>query len=303
MLIDTHCHTNFKIFKSQVDQVIARACEAGVDRLIVVGSDLKNSRLAVRQAKVYPEIKAAVGVHPHHVWRFLEKAKSQAQVTGESLDDLRLKVVETVREQLVELIKASPQEVVAVGEVGFDRHFYEKTQYETLEITQEYLSWQQAFFIMQAELARDHDLALIIHNREAVEDLLKVFAKRPDLILPQKTVFHCCEPDERLLEFAKKHRFFLGVDGDVTYDHKKAKFIQQVPLEMLVLETDSPYLLPEPERSQKQGLRFKDRAAEPRHVAVIADYVANLKKVKLTELKKQTTLNASLLFSLTEPVA
>ena len=302
MLIDTHCHTNFKIFKSQVAQVVARAHEAGVDRLIVVGSDLKNSRLAVRQAKAHPEIKAAVGVHPHHVWRFLEKAKSQVQVTGELLEDLKLKVVETVREQLAELVKSSPQEVVAVGEAGFDRHFYEKTQYETLEITQEYLSWQQAFFIMQAELARDHDLALIIHNREAVEDLLKVFAKRPDLILPQKTVFHCCEPDERLLEFAKKHHFFIGVDGDVTYDPKKSKFIRQVPLEMLVLETDSPYLLPEPERSQKQGLRFRDRAAEPRHVAVIAKFLAQLKQLKLAKIKEQTTFNASLLFSLTEPV-
>ena len=298
MLVDTHCHTNFKIFKSKVAEVIERARQAGVDRLIVVGSDLKNSRLAVRQAKEHPEIKVAVGVHPHHVWKYLTKAKSQADVTGESLEDLKLSVIDSVRERLAQLIQENRQHVVAVGEVGFDRHFYDQTQYETLQITQEYMDWQRAFFIMQAELARDHNLALIIHNREAVDDLLGTLADRPDLILPQKTVFHCCEPETRLLDFAIKHRFYIGVDGDVTYDQKKPGFIQKVPLEMLVLETDSPYLLPEPERSQKQGLRFRDRASEPKHVRLVAKYVADLKQVKLKDLVQTTTANAFKLFSL-----
>ena len=296
MLVDTHCHTNFKIFKSRVAEVIDRAHQAGVDRLVVVGSDLKNSRLALRQAEKFSEIKVAVGVHPHHIWKYLTKAKSQAKLTGESTNELKLQIIDEVRSQLVDL--TSHSRVVAIGEVGFDRHFYEKTQYETLAITQEYMSWQRAFFIMQAEVARDRNLALIIHNREAVTDLLEVFQDRPDLILPQKTVFHCCEPDKRLFEFAQKHQFFIGVDGDITYTHAKQEFIQNVPLEMLVLETDSPYLLPEPERTKKQGLRFRERAAEPKHVRVVAEFTANLKGVTLNQLAQITTANAQKLFSL-----
>jgi len=298
MLVDTHCHTNFKIFKSKVAEVIDRAHQARVDQLVVVGSDLKNSRLAVRQAKQFDEIKAAVGVHPHHVWRFLEKARQQSRLTGEELDELKLSILDEVKQQLIDLIKDNPNQVVAIGEVGFDRHFYEKTQYETLEITDQYMSWQRAFFLMQAELAHDYDLALIIHNREAVDDLLEAFSTRNDLILPQKTVFHCCEPSKKLFDFAQKHQFFIGVDGDVTYDVAKQEFIQKVPLEMLVLETDSPYLLPEPERSQKQGLRFRERAAEPKHVRVVAEFVANLKAVSLDQVAATTTANAKKLFNL-----
>lgn len=298
MLVDTHCHTNFKIFKSKVAEVIDRAHQARVDQLVVVGSDLKNSRLAVRQAKQFDEIKAAVGVHPHHVWRFLEKARQQSRLTGEELDELKLSILDEVKQQLIDLIKDNPNQVVAIGEVGFDRHFYEKTQYETLEITDQYMSWQRAFFLMQAELAHDYDLALIIHNREAVDDLLEAFSTRNDLILPQKTVFHCCEPSKKLFDFAQKHQFFIGVDGDVTYDTVKQEFIQKVPLEMLVLETDSPYLLPEPERSQKQGLRFRERAAEPKHVRVVAEFVANLKAVSLDQVAATTTANAKKLFNL-----
>ncbi len=299
MLVDTHCHTNFKIFKSQVDKVLERAHQAGVDQFMVVGSDLKNSRLAVKQATTYPEIKAAIGVHPHHVWRYLTKAQNQAKVTSQSLEELRELAVDEVVSALRELATASPNQVVAIGEVGFDRHFYEKTQYETLAITQEYLAWQRAFFIAQAQLAGELGLALIIHNREAVDDLLEVFSQRSDLIYSKKTVFHCCEPAEKLLEFAKKHEFYIGVDGDVTYDQKKQAFIKKVPLEMLVLETDSPYLLPEPERSQKQGLRFRDRAAEPKHVRVVAEFVAWLKQTDLQKVAETTTQNAKKLFPLT----
>jgi len=294
MLIDTHCHPNFKIFRSSVDKLINRAHQVGVERLVVVGADLKNSRVAVRQARQFVQLKAAVGVHPHHVWHYLQQAKTQNRLTGETLVKLQTKILAQVRTELIAL--AQDDQVVAIGEVGFDRHFYDQTQYETLKITQEYLVWQRAFFIMQAEIARDLHLALIIHNREAVTDLFEVFRVRKDLILTDRTVFHCCQPDERLLQFAQLHHFFIGVDGDVTYDQKKEKFIKKVPLNMLVLETDSPYLLPEPERSQKKNLRFRDRAAEPKHVAVIAQFIADLKKISISQVAKKTTENAQKLF-------
>ncbi len=296
MLIDTHCHPNFKIFRSKVAGIIDRAQQAGVAQLIVVGADLKTSRVAVKQAEQFPQLRAAVGVHPHHVWRYLQRAKQEHQSSGKALTSLKKEIIIQVREALFKLAQAD--QVVAIGEVGFDRHFYDQTQYETLAITQEYLDWQRDFFVMQAEIARDLNLALIIHNREAVTDLLTVFKMRTDLIFPHRTVFHCCQADERLLHFAQKHHFFIGVDGDVTYDVSKQEFIKKVPLDLLVLETDSPYLLPEPERSLKRQLRFRDRAAEPKHVALTAQFVAQLKSISMSQLAEKTTANARTLFHL-----
>ena len=105
-------------------------------------------------------------------------------------------------------------------------------------------------------------------------------------------VFHCCEPDEELLAHAKEHHIFIGVDGDVTYSKKKQEFIKNVPLDMLVLETDSPFLLPEPLRSQK---KFPN---EPANIAVIAKFITHLCGVNIEDLQRITTDNAHRLFSL-----
>ena len=106
------------------------------------------------------------------------------------------------------------------------------------------------------------------------------------------TVFHCCEPDNELFAFAQSHNVYIGIDGDVTYGGEKELFAQRVPLEMLVLETDSPFLLPEPLKSQKLYPN------SPVNIPLIAEYIAKLKGVAVEEIGKATTQNARRLFGI-----
>lgn len=300
MLIDTHCHLNFKVFRSQLPSVLERAQKAGVEQMVVVGSQLKNSKRAVEQAQAHEAIFAAVGVHPHHVWDYLEKAKSQAKIAGQSLETVMNEIIDLVTAELTDLVRQP--KVVAVGEIGLDYHQFEQTRYDNKVITPEYQLWQERFFLLQAKIANDANKAIIIHGRESADDLLSLLTKHAYLFTESHVVFHCCEPDQLMLSYAVEHHYFIGVDGDVTFDQQKQEFIKQVPLENLVLETDSPYITPEPDKSyfteHKAKLSYKDRVCEPRHVAVIAKKVAELKQVPVEEVANQTTKNAQQLFSL-----
>lgn len=300
MLVDTHCHLNFKVFRSRVGQVVERAREAGVEQMIVVGTKLKSSARAVKLAQEHPELFAAVGIHPHHVWEYLTKAQSQVAVTGEDLEQLLPTVLDEVVSALSELL--SDPHAVAVGEIGLDYHWYEQTLYENKAVTDVYKQWQRAFFVKQVELANQFDRAIVVHNREAVTDLLDLLNKHAYLFDSTRVVLHCCEPDQRLLDWvlAGSQRW-LGVDGDVTFDQIKQGFIKAVPLEKLVLETDAPYITPEPDRSkfqQDKSTPYHQRVCEPRHVAVIAQAVADLHGVSINHVAEQTTQNARALFDL-----
>lgn len=303
MLIDTHCHLNFKVFKSRVDAVLERAGKAGVEQVLVVGADLKSSRQGIKLADKYDNVWASVGIHPHHILAYLDKAWTQTKMTGENLSDVLELVLAQVQEELQTLL--NNEKVVAVGEVGLDLYEYQVTKYQDGQngIDQElFLEWQKAFLRRQLTVAAAHNKAVILHNRQTVTQLLEFFADHTELILPQKMVLHCCEPDSRLLDFATKNLLFIGVDGDVTYDLNKQEFIRQVPLSMLVLETDAPYITPEPDRSlfkqNKEQLKYYQRVCEPRHVAVVAEFVARLKNVDIAEISRATTANANRLFSL-----
>ncbi len=200
MLIDTHCHLNFKVFRSQLAAVLARAEKVGVEQMVVVGSQLKNSQRAVEQAQAHEAIFAAVGVHPHHVWEYLEKAKSQAKIAGQTVEDVMNEVMKLVELELTNLVHQP--KVVAIGEIGLDYHEFEQTQYENKAITPEYQLWQERFFLLQAKIASDANKALIIHNREAVEAMLSLLNKHAYLFQNNNVVFHCCEPDPQLLAHA-----------------------------------------------------------------------------------------------------
>lgn len=300
VLIDTHCHLNFKVFRSQLPAVLERARKVGVEQMVVVGSQLKNSQRAVEQAQAHEAIFAAVGVHPHHVWDYLEKAKTQAKIAGQSLETVMNDVVELVSAELTNFV--GQPKVVAVGEIGLDYHQFEQTQYDNKVITPDYQLWQERFFLLQAKIANNSNKAIIIHNREAVEDMISLLTKHAYLFQHKRIVFHCCEAEPKLLAHAVKYQYFIGIDGDVTFDQAKQEFIKQVPLENLVLETDSPYITPEPDKSyfaeHKTELSYKDRVCEPRHVAVIAHKVAELKHLSVDEVTNQTTKNARQLFSI-----
>jgi len=186
----------------------------------------------------------------------------------------------------IESLLINPK-VVAIGEVGIDRHHYEKTKHKDYKVDEEFVSLQKEFLIAQIKLAVKYDKGLILHNREAKDDMFEVLNKVWDKKLEGRSVFHCCEPSKKLLAFAVDHKMFIGVDGDIAYYKEKQEFIKTVPLEMLVLETDSPYLSP--------TRKFPN---EPKSIKVIAEYIANLKNVSVEKIAETTTINAKKLFKI-----
>lgn len=269
-MFDTHCHLNFKRFKDKEKDVIDRARSVGVHTIIIPGTDIESSFKALELTKQYDGVYAAVGIHPHH---------------AVEIDQNEIEKIEILLQH---------EKVVAVGEVGLDRYIYQNTKYKNYGITKDFIEAQKELLLLQIKMAVKYKKSLIFHNREAKDDIIPLLQTQWQSVLEYRSVFHCCEPDEELLFFAKTHNIFIGVDGDVTYDIKKREFIKHIPLNLLVLETDSPYLLPEPLRSQKKYPN------EPSSIAIIASYIAEILHMKKEDIGKITTQNARRLFNLPE---
>lgn len=272
--VDTHCHLNFKRFNKTREVVLGEAQKKGVGMFVVPGTDIVSSQKAVELCSQNEHIYAAIGIHPHHTY-------NMQHVTYNIQNDLK---------ELKGMI-IHPK-VVAVGEVGLDRHVYEETKYADYQVDSAFMEAQKEYFIAQIRLAVQYKKALIIHNRETKKELIEAVDSTWNESLSHHSVFHCCEPDEELLGYAKAHAMFIGIDGDVTYGGEKAAFAKKVPLEMIVLETDSPFLLPEPLKTQKLYPNT------PGTIPLIAQCIADIKRVTIEEVAKVTTQNAKRLFDL-----
>lgn len=280
-MFDTHCHLNFKAFKKTVEETIVEAHTAGVTHIMMPGTDVKTSERAIELSRQYDNLYAAVGIHPHHVYQYLLPNVQQQPNPPNIESDLA--AIETLLDE---------KNVLAIGEVGLDRHIYEETKYVEYHVDERFISLQVELFKRQVELAIRKSKSLILHNREAKYEMLPILKNLWNNALEYRTVFHCCEPDAELLTFATNHKMFIGIDGDVTYVPEKQDFIKTVPLEMLVLETDAPFLLPEPLRSQK---KYPNR---PSNVRITAERVAQLKNVSVEQLIEVTKANSMRLFAL-----
>ena len=274
MFIDTHCHLNFKRFHKTREQVILEAKNRGVGVFIVPGTDSTSSQKAVELAIQNKEIYAAIGIHPHHTWNAKRTACS---------------VIYDIQE--LEKLIVHPK-VVAVGEVGLDKHAYEETKYIDYLISGVFIEAQKEYLIAQMQLAKKYKKTLIIHNREAKKELFSILEKEWSEDLRFRAVFHCCEPNDELLNYAITRNLFIGIDGDVTYGGEKAAFAKKIPLKMIVLETDSPYLLPEPLKTQRLYPNT------PANIPLIAQCIADSKGISIAEVEEVTTQNAKKLFGL-----
>ena len=296
IMFDTHCHLNFSRFKKNVDEVIRRAQDVGVSSILIPGTDIPTSRKAVEIAARHDGLYAAVGIHPHHVYAPLRPDSNRdfggvnSSLNIESRQELTRKIVNADLEALEVLVQMP--KVVAVGEVGMDRHPYEETKYENYTVDEAFISLQRDLLISQVKLAIKYNKSLILHNREAKADVLSVLRELWSPDLEGRSVFHCCEPDAELLQFAKSYHMFIGVDGDVTYFSEKQEFIKEVPLEMLVVETDSPFLLPEPLKSQRLYPN------EPKNIPLIVAFIAQLRGESVEKVGRVTEENANRLFGL-----
>ncbi len=254
-LSDTHCHLNLADFDRDRAQVIQRAAEAGVDRILVPGVDLASSRLAVSLAEKDERLFAAVGLHPHHA------AACQAQSLGE-----------------LRTLAASPR-VVAIGEIGLD-------YYRNLAPGEA----QRAAFRAQLELAAELGLPVIVHNRQAAEDVLAdllAWAARlgPDLS-GRAGVLHAFAADQASASQVVEAGFYIGVAGPLTYrsGDERRRITAGLPLERLLVETDAPYLTPHPHRGQRN---------EPRMVRLVVEGLAALLARPFDAVAEATSDNAA----------
>ena len=301
-MFDTHCLLNFKAFKNSYDQVIKDAYKVGVKNIVIPGTDIETSQKAVEIAEKYNGVYAAVGIHPHHVYQD-QKSKIKDQKLKLKIKNINVGKThyfsnpdvgaDFMSARLLELEKLLIHpKVVAIGEVGIDKHQYSITKYQKYIVNNQFVQTQKDLLVRQIKLAIKCKKSLILHNREAKKEMLEILSTYWDKKLEGRTVFHCCEPDEGLLDFAIKHHIFIGVDGDVTYSKEKQEFVKKIPLEMLVLETDSPLLLPEPLRSKKLYPN------KPGNLVLIVDYIAKLRKQSKELIIKQTVQNSLKLFSI-----
>jgi TatD DNase family protein len=249
-LVDTHCHLDFDSYTNDLAEVLDRAKAAGVGRIIVPAIDLPSSRAVIQLTRKFKPILAAVGVHPN----------SSAEWRDEWLDELR---------QL-----AQERRVVAIGEIGLD--YYRDLSPPDV---------QQMAFAAQIGLAVEMDLPVIVHNREADEDVLRLLQRFGN----GRGVLHSFSTSWSVAEAALDQGYYLGFTGPITF--KKADALRavaaQVPLDRILVETDGPFLTPHPYRGKRN---------EPAYVRHIAACLADVKGLSEKEISRQTTLNAARLF-------
>lgn len=242
-------HCHLTSLKQSPEEAVAAASEAGVSRLLTVGCTVADSTSAVEIASRFPEVWATAGVHPHD-------AKDGIEGLAELLDN---------------------DKVVAVGECGLDYHY----DYSPREA-------QAESFVRQIELAKQRDLALVIHTREAWDDTFEILDREG---MPERTVFHCFTggPDEAAE--AVKRGAYVSFSGIVTFktaqDLRDAAVI--TPIDRILVETDSPYLAPVPHRGKPN---------QPANVAVVGEFLAELLDQSAEEFARVTMANANTLFGL-----
>lgn len=233
-MIDTHCHIDEEAFDADREEVIARQQQSGVEAMIVPGVNAASINTVLDVCHAHPDYcYPALGLHPEDV-----KADWQEQ----------LAIVE-------QAIRAHKDELVAIGEIGLD-YYWDKT----------YKTEQQEVLRRQLLLARELDLPVILHNREATEDILSIvkeIVNRPSSNRQLKGVFHCFNGSRETVEEILKMGFYIGIGGVLTFKNSKlAEKLDVVPMDRLLLETDAPYMAPVPHRGERNESRFMIHVAE-----------------------------------------
>lgn len=258
-MIDTHCHLTYAGLHERADDVIANAEEAGVDRMISVGTTPSDAEKACALAHRKANIYFTAGLHPHYAQQYPDK--------DALLDALREKLADG--------------KCVAIGEMGLDRHYPDPP-----------FDLQRQAFEWQLELAVDGTFngPVVIHNREATDDTLGVL--RNSRIAASRFVFHCFTGTADELDAILAFGAMVSLTGIVTFGSAKALATASdaIPLDRLMIETDSPYLTPEPNR--------KVRPNEPRYVADVARFLADRRGLTLEEFTTAVDTNAQRFFNL-----
>ncbi len=253
MLVDTHAHLQWASFDKDREQVIRRAVRAGVKYIVNIGFNLDGCRKGIELTEKHSELYASVGIHPHNA----------SQFNQDMLDELRR-------------LSGNPK-VVAIGEIGLD-------YYRNLSPRQE----QKKAFEAQLSLAEELELPVVIHDRDAHDDILEALSEFRG---KRRGIMHCFSGSREMAEQCIKSDFYISFAGPVTFPnarklHGIAKWID---LEKILLETDSPWLAPQQVRGKRN---------EPAFLPFVAEKIARLKGIRLDELEESTSGNAEEIFQL-----
>ncbi len=257
---DSHAHYNDEKFNEDRFELIEKIYESGVTKLVNAGYSLESSKYALEIAKKYNWMYTISGISPNDI-----------PEDGIGLANQLQELESFIHKNL------NSRKIVAIGEIGLD-YYWNK---ENIEL-------QKEAFIEQIDLANKFNLPIVIHTREAVMDTLDILKKHT---AARKGVFHCCPLNRELVKEALKLGFYISFAGPVTFKNAKNanEIIEMVPIDRILIETDSPYLSPEPNRGKRN---------DSRNVKYIAEKIASVKQTSLEEMAEVTFGNACEIFEI-----
>lgn len=254
---DTHSHYNDEKFDSDRYEVINKVRESGVTKFITVGYNIESSKKAIEISNKIDYTYCAIGVSPNDVPNSKEEWKKMYRDLEELLDN---------------------KKIVAIGEIGLD-YYWNKDNKEI----------QKQIFIEQIELANKNNLPIVIHTRDAMSDTIDILKNK--IKATKCGIFHCCPQNIELIKSALDLGFYISFAGPITF--KNAKYANQcanlVPLDKLLIETDSPYLSPEPNRGKRN---------DSSNIHFIAEKIAEFKGISTELVAEQTYKNAQIIFNI-----
>ena len=260
IFFDSHAHYNDEKFDEDRDVLIDEIYKSGVTKLINAGYSLKSSKIALEIAKKYEWMYTISGISPNDIPDNKEELNNQLS----SIEDFIKK-------------EKNSNKIVAIGEIGLD-YYWNK---ENTEL-------QKEAFVKQIEIANKYEFPIVIHTREAVMDTIEILKMYQ---VKKRGVFHCCPINRELVKEALKLGFYISFAGPITFKNSKNanEIIEMVPLNKILIETDSPYLSPEPNRGKRN---------DSKNVKYIAEKISNVKQISLEEIAKITYRNACNIFEI-----
>lgn len=256
---DTHAHYNDEKFDEDREQIIQKTYKSGISKFVVAGYNIESSKKAIELSNKYEFMYSICGISPNDV----------PQSEEELWKDI---------EEISKIIKQNNnKKLVAIGEIGLD--YYWKKENKEL---------QKQAFIAQIKLANELNLPIVIHSRDASVDMIQILKDNP---VNKKGIFHCCQLNQELVRQALELGFYISFAGPITFKNSKnaPDVVKMVPLEKILIETDSPYLSPEPNRGKRN---------DSRNVKYVAEKIAEIRDASIEEIAKITYENAIRIFNI-----
>ena len=256
---DSHSHYNDEKFNEDREKIIKDTFESGITKFVCAGYNIPSSLFSLELSKKYEYIYSICGISPNDI-------PQSEQELWKSIDE----IIQIVKEK-------NSKKLVAIGEIGLDYYWNKENS-----------DLQKQAFIKQIELANEMKLPIVIHSRDASVDTIDIIRNHR---VKKAGIFHCCQLNQELVRQALELGYYISFAGPITFKNSKnaPDVVKMVPLDRILIETDSPYLSPEPNRGKRN---------DSRNLVYIAEKIANVKNISLEEVAKKTYENAMRIFEI-----